>query len=746
MKKVNLFLFVLINGLVFSQNPSIVPDNVPGAYIDYQYSKTEINIDVDVDYRPAGMVPRLTIPPNSNNTNKDKLLLDVYYGINNNVCLGKRPLIIFSPSSENGGNDKSEHSYIKIDLARRGYIVASIKHRNGDFSTDQIRAMNKDSIHPILTLTAAMDLHIATQFFINNASTYNIDPNYIILAGGSFGAITALHAAFMNKNEFSNKFGQFVNVNDTFFSEYNSSLQSSNIKGVVSLMGAVYDLGFITSTETTPVFMFHGNKDPLVPYKTNNFGYNYCSLECWVPLSGSGVIANKIKMNNNSFYLVTGKEVGHTFEPVCNYPESNFPAGYPMYWYPQMLSFLKNSVLCNQLNQKHDIINCTYPECSIKDDCKVLNPLSGAIQVSTPVTISSLPISSCTSSNLNEHCNVFSFDGGDYLYINNYTTLNSITNDYTVEFWYKKSGTLPSNIVTLLFRATKLLGKDGSFGFGLKGDNNIWINTTGPALGEGAESIIPIPPIDNNWHHYKIYFTTSGNVSVKIDNSIVLPTTLYTELSPSFIRWFLGGHDGSYNGVTLQTIVNSIGLYDEFRIWKGIAAFNNNSTNNSNICPLQSDLLAYYKLNFDGQSVKDETNYHHDGTKGATTSIESSDPTFTHACSTSARIGNASFYPFEFVEEEDVITGHNNTKEILSIYPNPSKQAPHIAFISKSEGQGILQVVDSEGYVIVNNVYVDYKIGLNLLSNYLPALTSGEYFVKLKTNNSVHVKKFTIIN
>jgi dienelactone hydrolase len=335
-------IFVLISIIltiskVSAQNPSIVPDNLTAAYIDYIFSNDEV---LETTEKYKSQVPKFELPINLNALKED-LYLDLYYhSIQNSACIELSPLIIFAPAS---GNNRTDVKYIARDLARRGYIVASITTRNASATwlTNNYLNVNKAEVHPLLTYTAATDLHSAINYLITQrAGIFKIHPNYVIVAGGSFGAITALHAAFMDRTEANNLFGSLSDVNSTYFSDFSESIQNNNIKGVVSLYGGLYDLSLIKASEAKPVFMYHGNRDPYVPYKTNYFFYTSGNPM----MSGSAVIAEKIKNNNHSYSLVIGDNVGHTYKPMCGYTNISFPLGYPMNWYPEMLSFLKNSV------------------------------------------------------------------------------------------------------------------------------------------------------------------------------------------------------------------------------------------------------------------------------------------------------------------------------------------------------------------------------------------------------------------
>lgn len=762
MKK-TLFLFtvlLLVKFYGFSQNPAIVPDAVPGAYTDYIYSASDVPPTPITEKYTTTPVPKLTIPLNVNNEKED-IYLDIYTANNPSVCINKKPLVVFCPGNS---RDRGEYEFIAKDMARRGYVVASISYRSFTLSSDQQNLVNTAAVHPYLTFTSAMDLHLAIKYLLTRASTYNIDPNYVIVGGGSFGGSVALQATFASKSEIAAKF----NTNNTpstsdiynpFFNDFDDNVQLNSIKGVIDFYGGIYYPEWIQASENKPMFIYHGNKDPAVPYKTEKLFYGKSLLIFDnITSSGGAIIAQKLKDNNASFSFITGSDVGHTLAPQCGYVGSRFPAGYPMNWYPDMLMFLKNAILCNNLNQTTKTITCTLPDCSSDNSyCRQVWDNSAAstnsANYSIP-TIANLPISACQPTTTNEHCHVFAFDGGDYVRIPstaslNYSVSDPSTRTYTVEFWFKKNSSIPSNSVATLFQGYNAGKSPMPFLFGLAGNNKIWISAFSDwNLSYG--NTISIPTIDNNWHHYKIYF--SSLISVKIDNTNYSFNNFNVAYPISFQSWYFGGQNplsetiiGDNNGLNYN-IINSIGQMDEVRIWKGINAFNTNTTNSSNICPNQTDLLAYYKFNTDGQYVKDETPNNNTGVKGVGPLADAADPTYVTNCGTSARMATitTSTNP-NSVGEKDITVG-NNGKEILSLYPNPSSDKPNVAFVAEEEGIGTLEITDMNGNILVQNTNIQYKNGLTLLSSYLPPMASGIYMLKFKTLTHAYNQKFTIIH
>ena len=494
-----------------------MPFNYPNAYTDYVYDSKDVKV-VTETYEKN--VPKVSFPVNVNNP-KVNVVLDIYYGENPSVNLGLRPLIIFAPG---GGRDKSDYKYMAADLARRGFVTASINVRTSIVNPIQL-LVNAKNINPVLIMTGAMDLHNAINYIINQrAKALNIDPNWVITAGGSLGSAVSLQSAFMDKDEAIEKFGK--NVNNAFFDDYDSKLQTNNIKGVLDFYGAVYDVNFIKSNETKPVFMFHGSADPAVPYMEGNLFYKPTDVYVY----GSVRIAEKIK-DQNSFYLVTGKDVGHSLTPQCGYKAASFPNGYPMNWYPDMLFFIKNAILQNQSIKVYKTVDCVEPECSMsKSSCRVVTddasngskkPSNAIIpkpnfnrsilstKIITPNNTNVEPpkpviVKQTTGEKLN-HCKVLSFDGDDFVKVNKSAALSL---GFDVEFWYKQTVTNTDNNMRILFSIGS--GNDiktSAFTFGLLGNNKIYVgyfngNTYIEKTQEIKDAMNNSFTVDGNWHHY----------------------------------------------------------------------------------------------------------------------------------------------------------------------------------------------------------------------------------------------------
>jgi hypothetical protein len=411
--------------------------------------------------------------------------------------------------------------------------------------------------------------------------------------------------------------------------------------------------------------------------------------------------------------------------------------------------------MCTNLNQLQKNVPCVSPDCSTgagtPANCREMNanPSHTANSSSNYSTIPliNLPIASCIPSTINEHCHAFSFDGGDYIRINSSSTLNS-TESNDIDFWYKKSGTIPTNKINILYSS----GIDNNINnsrltIGLIGENQLWVYAKNSSSTNNITQTINIPTLDNNWHHFTIaFFNTTLIISIDTwTNQFTIPSPFVININ-NCTHYFGGANYTA--GTTSLPYTNSIGQIDNIRFWTnvpdpwGVGTMNIVNSGTENICPSVGYLMGYWKLNADGQIIKDETNHHNDGTKGATSSIETSDPTYITNCNTSAGTTNQpnnSLLINVEIKKNDI-----DKKEMLTVFPNPSSSKPTILFLSTEQGTADIQLINSKGIEITSLRDFNLNKNLNFISEFIPNLSNGIYFIKITTNQKSHEEKFVI--
>lgn len=186
------------------------------------------------------------------------LLFDFYEPANDPII--KRPLIIYI---HGGGFTSGSRSYPSVrSIARRmshkGYAVANIDYRlDPDFnlynSSNNRRAMT-DAMH---------DAKQAIRYFKANANTYKIDTSFVFIGGESAGAITAMMASYVDKQEEMLAY-PMANPNNPMGSTTNSEM-SNKVKATLCLCGMIIDTLAMELATDPPILWTHGSHDNFIP-------------------------------------------------------------------------------------------------------------------------------------------------------------------------------------------------------------------------------------------------------------------------------------------------------------------------------------------------------------------------------------------------------------------------------------------------------------------------------------------------
>jgi hypothetical protein len=246
-----------------------------------------VNVDEDVKY--AENISVLTGAPDTVD-----LVMDVYTPAGDDAT--DRPLFLyfhtgsFLPQYVNnqitGGKRDSSVVEICKQLARRGYVAASISYRSGwnpvaQDQDERTSTLLKAAYRGIHDMKAAVRYFRMTVDQMENP--YGINPDKIGLwgqgTGGyiAFGAflddITEIQIAkFVDSrtNEFyvnENLDGNVDGTNQTPLNIPNNPEYPSNVQFVVEMGGAMGDIGWVNGKEGEPAVMgFHVTTDPFAPY------------------------------------------------------------------------------------------------------------------------------------------------------------------------------------------------------------------------------------------------------------------------------------------------------------------------------------------------------------------------------------------------------------------------------------------------------------------------------------------------
>ena len=186
------------------------------------------------------------------------LTLDVYEPDDGGDHL--RPLIIMIHGGGfyNGDKADDEYQYWCKRFAECGYTAVSVNYRLGFGLAFSIKQA---------AYCALQDVNAAIRYMLSHRETYKINSDLIFLAGCSAGAITALHAAFINDSispailaKETTELGPVTAV--PVLPEYKKPIA---IRAVGNMWGAVMDTSIIKASPTS-IISFHDKYDPIVPY------------------------------------------------------------------------------------------------------------------------------------------------------------------------------------------------------------------------------------------------------------------------------------------------------------------------------------------------------------------------------------------------------------------------------------------------------------------------------------------------
>ena len=225
------------NSFVFPGNPTITSNLQYGSNLSYNGTATNLKLDV---YEPLG------------------------------DTLSERPLIIMAHGGSFVGGSKTGTDVVPMckDLARLGYVVASIDYRLGMNNFPFPGPDSADATEAVMR--AVQDGRAAVRYFRKSAADSNafrIDPLNIYFAGVSAGGFVALQMAYLDE---LSEIPAFVDTSNAGLGggiEGNTGNPgfSSEVKAIINICGALGDTAWMKPGDE-PVLNVHGTNDGTVPY------------------------------------------------------------------------------------------------------------------------------------------------------------------------------------------------------------------------------------------------------------------------------------------------------------------------------------------------------------------------------------------------------------------------------------------------------------------------------------------------
>lgn len=208
------------------------------------------------------------------------LLADVYFP--ESEFFFARPLVILAHGGSFIVGSRKEMRPLCIALAEKGFVIATIDYRLYDaFATPLDSLVVFD-----VALKATMDMKAAIRWFREDAAGNNdfgIDTQLVFAGGISAGAITALHAGFLDMNDIQGHtaFDSILQANGGIHGNSSFNHQyGDDVVGILNYSGALKDARWIDSGEPV-VFSVHDEFDGVVPYYRDHSDAMGTPVELW---------------------------------------------------------------------------------------------------------------------------------------------------------------------------------------------------------------------------------------------------------------------------------------------------------------------------------------------------------------------------------------------------------------------------------------------------------------------------------
>lgn len=289
------------------------------------------------------------------------LTLDVYRPAGDTLSL--RPLVIIAHGGSFLFGNKNGPDAVPLakDLAKMGYVSASINYRLGmtNLPTGS-HTLDSTDVMPAV-IRGMHDGRAAVRFFrkdvAENGNTYGVDTSAIYFAGVSAGGFIALHLAYLDQPE---EFPDYIDTSGVSNGhltgqpgmrggiEGNSGnpSYSSKVKAVINVSGALVDTSWMKIRDI-PVLNFHGTNDQTVPYGTAMI--DVLSLFPIFKVNGSASVARQAEKLEIKHCMVTWQGAGHV--PEVGITQS------ALAYYDSMLQITRNFLYHFTCGAK---LNCTY--------------------------------------------------------------------------------------------------------------------------------------------------------------------------------------------------------------------------------------------------------------------------------------------------------------------------------------------------------------------------------------------------
>jgi predicted esterase len=212
-----------------------------------------------------------------------------------------RPCLLFAFGGGFSAGSREYDGYLSFyeQMVYKGYVVVAIDYRLGmkdfkgmsDLSRSKLELFNRfvEAFENTLAI-AVEDLFDATNYVLEHAAEWRIQPDRIVSCGSSAGAITVLQGEYeiCNRGKLSERLPR-----------------NFNYAGVISFAGAIFSRqGELKwANKPAPLQLFHGDMDNEVPYGKLKFRK--------LGLFGSQYIAGQLDEMGSPYYFYSVENASH---------------------------------------------------------------------------------------------------------------------------------------------------------------------------------------------------------------------------------------------------------------------------------------------------------------------------------------------------------------------------------------------------------------------------------------------------
>ena len=222
---------------------------------------------------------------------KEDLYMDISMPDPNMDTLHERPLIIMMHGGAfvAGDKDVSTMLFMRDEYARRGYVIASIQYRleksNFIDSLPILEFASKANWYQAI-IRAVQDVKGAIRYlkytYAEEQNPFGIDTSNITLYGSSAGAISIIHAVYLDPTDsisgtWNSSIIKLGGLEGTT-SSHNQYGSVNTVKNLIVDSGALGKAFWIQQKNDVAVLALHHNADPSVPYGHGCFYVAACHL------------------------------------------------------------------------------------------------------------------------------------------------------------------------------------------------------------------------------------------------------------------------------------------------------------------------------------------------------------------------------------------------------------------------------------------------------------------------------------